>query len=92
MSLCVSADLELPQDSFVEVVVAFVDLTHCWLRLIGPDYSVSGGGGVGGGAVVIMGCSQLRGCKFESLISGCSSHPLPLLHLSPPPSLLVGWW
>ena len=50
MSLCVSADLELPQDSFVEVVVAFVDLTHCWLRLIGPDYSVSGrgGGGVGG--------------------------------------------
>lgn len=41
LSLCVSADLELPQDSYVEVVVAFVDLAHCWLRLIGRDYSVS---------------------------------------------------
>ena len=28
--------------------MAFVDLTHCWLRLIGPDYSVSGRGGGGG--------------------------------------------
>ena len=49
VSLCVSADLELPQDSYVEVVVAFVDLTHCWLRLIGPDYSVSGDGRGEGG-------------------------------------------
>ena len=39
--LCVSADLDLGQDGYLEVVVAFVDLTHCWLRLIGQDYSVS---------------------------------------------------
>ena len=29
---------------------------------------------------MIMGCSQLGGCKFEPLISGCSSCPPP-----PPP-------
>ncbi|XP_070208882.1 tudor domain-containing protein 7B-like isoform X2 [Littorina saxatilis] len=33
------AELELPQEGYLEVVVAFVDLTHCWLRVIGQEYS-----------------------------------------------------
>ncbi|XP_076438043.1 uncharacterized protein LOC143277162 isoform X3 [Babylonia areolata] len=35
----VPPDLELPQEGYLEVVVAFVDLKRCWLRIIGKEYS-----------------------------------------------------
>lgn len=37
----IAGRLEVPDEDYLEVVVAYVDLQSCFIRLIGEDFSVS---------------------------------------------------